>query len=325
MCLTIIRKTKLKTIYNQLQYLSSEKNKVIEVLSKIIDGKNSDLCVEDIKSELINNLLIINKKMSDLVLVHERNMWISNGLSKFTSIILNYDNLDQLYNAIISELVKYTNTKLGVLYLIDEIDGEQQIVPVSTYAHHDRKFMDWKFNIGQGLVGQSIWDKEKIFLENVPVDYFKISSGLGEDTARCLLIVPLMSGAEVIGAIELASFSTLQSYKIEFVESIAKDISPAILSLKNNQLTKSLLKKAEESEQQLKAKEAILKQNVEKLKFLKTELENETKLKEENNQKIEEMKIMEQRLLESKLASQKKIYDTIINRLKSKLNQKEEI
>ena len=50
----------------------------------------------------------------------------------------------------------------------------------AAYAYKEEKNIPKEFAIGEGLVGQCAFEKERIMLTNVPSNYIKISSGLGQ-------------------------------------------------------------------------------------------------------------------------------------------------
>ncbi len=66
------------------------------------------------------------------------------------------------------------------------------------------------FNIGEGLHGEALKEREVIVLEELPEDYFSGYSGLGESKPKHIYILPLASENTAIGVIELASFKPLQ-------------------------------------------------------------------------------------------------------------------
>jgi hypothetical protein len=67
-----------------------------------------------------------------------------------------------------------------------------------------------EFALGQGLVGQVAIEKERILLNNVPKDYIKIGSGLGEASPVSVIVLPVLFEKEIKAVIELASFRKFQ-------------------------------------------------------------------------------------------------------------------
>ena len=88
------------------------------------------------------------------------------------------------------------------------------------YAFDRRKYLQKRIEIGEGLVGRCYQEKERIYLTEIPNDYIKITSGLGDDNPRALLIIPLIYNDVIYGLIELANFSDFPDYVIEFVERV---------------------------------------------------------------------------------------------------------
>ena len=80
----------------------------------------------------------------------------------------------------------------------------------STYAYRERKGLHNAFRVGEGLVGQCAYEKDRILITDVPDDYIRIGSGLGEAIPMSIVVLPVIFEGEVKAVIELASFHTLQ-------------------------------------------------------------------------------------------------------------------
>jgi GAF domain-containing protein len=77
-------------------------------------------------------------------------------------------------------------------------------------------------------VGRCVQEGNTIFMTDIPEDYIKIKSGLGEDNPRSLLIVPIRLNEKIIGVIEIASLEIFQDFQIEFVERIGSSIASSL-------------------------------------------------------------------------------------------------
>jgi len=65
------------------------------------------------------------------------------------------------------------------------------------------------FNIGEGLHGEALKEREVIVLEDVPEEYFSGYSGLGEAKPKYIYLLPVADNKKAVGVIEIASFKPL--------------------------------------------------------------------------------------------------------------------
>jgi len=82
---------------------------------------------------------------------------------------------------VLSELAPLVDAQHGVFYIMDEpASGEARLKMLSSYAYKERKNISQEWKIGEGLVGQCAYEKQRIMLTNVASDYIEITSRLGE-------------------------------------------------------------------------------------------------------------------------------------------------
>lgn len=160
----------------------------------------------------------------------ERRNWSNQGIARFSEILREHsDDLDKLASKLISELVKYLGAQVGGLFLIRSGDKEERVIElVSSYAYDRVKHLQKSIQVGEGLVGRCVQEGNTIFLTDIPEDYIRIKSGLGEDNPRCLLIVPLRLNEEIKGVIEIATLEVFEDFQIEFIERIGTSIASSI-------------------------------------------------------------------------------------------------
>ncbi|UII22203.1 GAF domain-containing protein [Fulvivirga ligni] len=210
--------------------------------------------------------------------------WTNEGLAKFNDILKNdTDQLGVLGDRIISQMVNYLNVNQGAIY-INEGEGIRRI---ASYAYDKKKFIDQVISVGSGLIGQSVLEGESIYIKEVPEDYMKITSGLGEATASCILITPLKIRDEIVGVIELASFNLLEDYQIEFVERVSESIANIINGKKVAEQTQKLLQESRDKTAELISQEEELKQHNEEMLATREEMERQ---KKEMDNLIDELK-----------------------------------
>ena len=209
--------------------------------------------------------------------------WITKGSALFAEIIRDYsDNLEELSYAIISKLVNYIESDQGGIFVINEDeDNEKYIELLASYAYDRRKMLKKRIPYGVGLVGRSILERETIFMTKIPDKYLNITSGLGNEKPKTLLIVPLIFHEEVYGVVELASFKSLDEYKIKLIEQVSESIASAISMVKINTRTAELLRETKIKSEQSASQEEEIRQNIEEMQAVTDGLNH--KLAEANN------------------------------------------
>jgi methyl-accepting chemotaxis protein len=194
--------------------------------------------------------------------------WSSQGVALFSDILRqNDDNLKELTFEIVSNMVQYTNSNQGGIFIVNDNDRDNLFLEMTAcYAYDRQKFLKKEIEIGEGLVGRCYQEQEKIFLTDIPDDYIKIASGLGEDSPKCLLLVPLAYNDNIFGILEIASFNVYKDYEIEFMERIGESIAATISSVKANVQTQMLLEQSQQQAEEMSAQEEEMRQNMEELR-----------------------------------------------------------
>lgn len=205
--------------------------------------------------------------------------WAAQGLAKFGEILRgSNDDMEEFSFRIVSNLVKYLDANVGGFYIIND-DNPQDIYIelVSCYAYGRQKYIKKRVEFGVNIIGQSVQEKSTIFLTEIPNEYIKITSGLGSDTPRSLLAVPLKMNEIVYGVVEVASFNIFEPYQIEFVEKLGESIASTISSVKINMHTARLLSESQEKSERLAQQEEEVRQNIEEMQATQDELIQQVK------------------------------------------------
>ncbi len=193
--------------------------------------------------------------------------WISEGMAQMGDILrAEREEVTELSFLIIQKLVTYMNLEMGALFLTNESDPEKPSLDLlASYAYDRRKYLKVNLEWGSGLPGTCAQEGKRIFMTEVPEDYFVIASGAGESRPNCILLVPLKIDERVTGVIELATIRLLRPFEIEFVESMAESIASSLLAVRNSEQTARLLKQSRAQADALQEKEAAMLASVEKL------------------------------------------------------------
>src|SRR5689334_5010552 len=166
---------------------------------------------------------------------------------------------------------------------------------LASSAYKERKNVDNRFKLGEGLVGQCALEKEKILLTNVPSDYIKITSGMGEAPPLNIIVMPVVFEGMVKAVLELASFDRFNPTHETFLDQLTESIGIVLNTIEANMRTEDLLKQSQSLARELQSQQEELQQTnaelEEKAKLLadqNVEVERKNKEVEEARQALEE-------------------------------------
>src|ERR1700738_4455884 len=137
-----------------------------------VDAQGEIRQLSDTINEMISNLRETTHKSTE-------QDWLKTSLARFTRMLQGQRDLQTGGSLILSELAALVNAQHGVLYVNKRDDDRPLLQLVSTYAYRERKALAQEFRLGEALVGQCAYEKNRILLTDVPGDYAHISSGLG--------------------------------------------------------------------------------------------------------------------------------------------------
>ena len=143
-----------------------------------VDAQGEVAALKDTINEMIRNLKDTTQKNAE-------QDWLKTNLAKFSRMLQGQKDLLTVGRLILSELAPVVSAQQGVFYIMDAATktDEPMLSLLASYAYKERKNIDNKFKLGEGLVGQCALEKEKILLTNVPADYIQVTSRAGRGQA----------------------------------------------------------------------------------------------------------------------------------------------
>ncbi|SMG15786.1 PAS domain S-box-containing protein [Marivirga sericea] len=216
--------------------------------------------------------------------------WVTEGLGRINSLTRQYDDPAALSKEVISEIVKYVDASQGAIYLVERDEGEEEtfMEMKAAFAFGRRKGVKDRVKVGEGLIGQCYLEKDMIFLTEVPDDFVKIKSGLGDAPPKNIVIMPLMTNEKIEGILEVASFQVLPDYKVDYLKKLGESLATSFSMNKINANTKKLLELSQEQEEQMRSQAEELHQNMEELQATQEEMQRKNKETEEQNQQLQQ-------------------------------------
>jgi PAS domain S-box-containing protein len=335
---------------DELEEMANSANKLIEGLTstekfarEIGEGKlDTSFNLLSEKDKLgkalieMQQSLIRAKEMEEKRKEEERQQnWATQGMALFGEILRqNNHNINELSYQIVKNLVEFTNSIQGGIFILNENEPDNPVLEMTAcYAYNRRKMIEKTVLPNEGLVGRCYIEKKTILLKDVPKDYIKITSGLGEENPNCLLIVPLIDNEKVQAVLELASFTAYEQYQIEFIEKLGASIASTLYNVKINIKTAQLLEQTRQQAEEMKAQEEEMRQNLEELtatqeemeKIKAQEIENERRRYEQEKAFIEQLKQKNQELIQKQeeLEWEQIMFNALMNALPARISFKD--
>ena len=213
----------------------------------------------------------------------EKEAWTANGIAIFNDLLRQEtSNLEAMSRTFISKLTDYIGVVQGGVFIINNDDPEHVKYELKGAVAYNRvKHSEKEFEVGIGLVGQCAYEKAPIYLNEIPDNYMEITSGLGEANPRFVLLMPAIMNDTVYAVIELASFTKIDDYKVNFLAKISDALSSTISMVKINASTAKLLEESKDKADMLAEQSEVLKQSFEELRATQEDLaRKEARLRE---------------------------------------------
>jgi HAMP domain-containing protein/signal transduction histidine kinase/DNA-binding response OmpR family regulator len=293
---------------NQLaENLTTQVRAISEVASAVTKGDLTQMIRVEAKGEVEELKDTINQMIANLKETTLRNQeqdWLKSNLAKFTQMLQGQKDLNTVTRRILSELAQVVNAQQGMFYILEQDENEQnkKLQLFSAYAYNEELILNKEFALGQGLVGQVALEKERIHLTNVPQNYLKIGSGLGESSPASVIVLPVLFESQIKAVIELASFDSFSETHLDFLSQLTESLGIVLNTIETNTRTEELLEQSQSLTDELRRTNEELQDKAHLLVKQKEEVEAKNKEVEEARKSLEEK--AEQLQLTSKYKSE---------------------
>jgi len=232
-------------------------------------------------------------KQSDYADEQRRRAWLGGGQTLLAERLLGQPQVQELADRSLEFLAEYLNCVVAALYLRDAQTGD--LTRVAGYGFSEDASLKEHFYRGEGLIGQAARGRRLVCLDDLPADYIKVASSLGEGQPVSVALVPLQSEDRVNGVVELAFMRALEPREREFLEAIASNVGMALEAARYRQRlqevlgqTQQLNEELQTQQEELRAANEELEQQARVLKESQAHLETQQAELEQTNEKLSE-------------------------------------
>jgi len=160
-------------------------------------------------------------------------------LAKLTHSIKNTENIDLFAHKLLEGLQEFLGFNAGLFYLVDQ--DNDSLYTTATWGIDLPNAASSGEGPAGGLAFEAISSLKTVIIHNIPIEYFKISSGLGSLLPSSLVFIPLQTTKEAIACLELAFFGDFSREQSALIKDLPNAITPYLIILQRNLRTLELL------------------------------------------------------------------------------------
>ena len=198
----------------------------------------------------------------------EMQRWGKEHFASISTKLYQVDTFDVFAHTFLSAICPILNAGYASFYQCQ--NNELHIL--GSYGHYFTPKEKETILFGQGLVGQCAIEKKSIAINNVPENYVKIASSLGESLPSHVLVYPILRINELLGVIEIALFSPLSATEKALLDELMPTVAISIEILDRNLKTQMLLIETQTQTDNLEIQAAQLEEQAVELEIQKAEL-----------------------------------------------------
>ncbi|MCX4661878.1 HAMP domain-containing protein [Streptomyces uncialis] len=268
--------------------LTRQVRAIAEVASAVAEGDLTRSITVDASgevAELKDNINSMVGSLRETTRANQEQDWLKSNLARISSLMQGHRDLSVVAELVMDELTPLVAAQYGAFYLADEGAQGAELTLIGWYGR-PRGSITGRFGAGESLVGQAARSRRTIAADEVPGDYV-ISSGLGGTAPGSLMILPIVVEDQVLGVIELASFSSFTPVHRDFLDQLMETIGVNVNTIVANARTDELLVESQRLAGELQARSEELQVQQDELQRSNAELEEKAALLATQNHDIE--------------------------------------
>nr|WP_295900099.1 HAMP domain-containing protein [uncultured Bdellovibrio sp.] len=257
--------------------LTTQVRAIAEVSTAVTKGDLTRSITVEAEGEVAALSENINQMISNLKETTQKNNeqdWLKTNLAKFSGMMQGQRSIASVAQLIMSELTPLVDARQGTFYMLEMENNEPSLNLIASYAYSERKRVNNKFKLKEGLVGQCAFEKKRILLTCPPDDdNVMITSSIVDEKPRNIIVLPVLFEGELKAVIELASVIPFSQNYINFLDQLMDSVGVILNMISSSMRTEELLQELKRSNVELEAQAK--------------ELEEKAKLLEVKNQEVE--------------------------------------
>ncbi|MFF4319489.1 HAMP domain-containing protein [Streptomyces sp. NPDC001568] len=267
--------------------LTQQVRAIAEVASAVAEGDLTRSITVDASgevAELKDNINSMVGSLRETTRANQEQDWLKSNLAQISGLMQGHRDLAVVAELVMDELTPLVDASYGAFYLGEEADGQAWLTLIGSYGRPADSLQRVKH--GETLVGQAARSRRILATDNVPPGYL-ISSGLGAAAPANLIVLPILVEDQVLGVIELASFSPFTPVHRDFLGRLMETVGVNVSTIVANARTDELLGESQRLTGELQARSEQLQVQQDELQRSNAELEEKAALLATQNRDIE--------------------------------------
>ncbi|TDQ55082.1 HAMP domain-containing protein [Actinorugispora endophytica] len=237
-------------------------------------------------ASLKDNVNLMVSNLRETTAAQRDEDWLKSNLARISGLIQGHRDLNDLARLIMTEVTPLVTAQHGACFLPEDENDEENFRLYAGYGYQPSEQRRW-ITSGRGLAGEAIEQKCEMIIPNVPGDYVKVESGLGEAPPLSIVILPILSEDRVLGVIELGSYGHFREIHLNFLRQLVNLISATINTILANSKTEYLLTQSQQLTTALQERSNELQRQQEELRRKNAELHSKAGQLASQNRAIE--------------------------------------
>ncbi len=269
--------------------LTTQVRAIASVASAVARGDLTQSIQVSARGELAtlkDNVNLMVSNLRETTAAQRDEDWLKSNLARLSGLLQGRRDLNELARLIMTEVTPLVDAQHGACYLPEDENDTETFRLYAGYGYQPSEERR-RITAGQGLAGEAIAQRKELIVHNVPGDYVRIESGLGEAPPLSLAIFPIVSEDRVLGVIELGSYGTFREIHLNFLRQLVSLLSATITTILANSKTEYLLAQSQQLTTALQERSNELQRQQEELRRKNAELHSKAGQLASQNRAIE--------------------------------------
>lgn len=210
--------------------------------------------------------------------------WIRTGQLEVVSAARGKTSTKDTAYGTLKKLCLYLDAPLGAFYMAD---AKGRLTLLQGYAIKGNNKAEKEFQSGESMLSSVLEDGLVKISNDIPKDYYRMHSGLGDTLPTHRIIAPIIIEREPLGVIEIASLKPFTEQHKVLMERVAEDIGLTIIASKAREEVESMLEEAQTQQEELRVSNEALENKTKELEESQDELRNQAQALEQANANME--------------------------------------